>query len=92
MLFRSLGALPSSIVRLIVGQSMTLVLIGIGIGLPGALASTRLMKSLLFGVTASDPVTFILIGTVIAAVAFLACWLPARRAARVNPIEALRVE
>jgi putative ABC transport system permease protein len=88
----ALGALPSSIFRLVVGQGMTLVLISIGIGLLGALACTRVMNSLLFGVTAWDPITFVSIATLIAAVAFLACWLPARRAARINPIEALRSE
>jgi predicted permease len=88
----ALGALPSSIFRLVVGQGMTLVLISIGIGLLGALSCTRLMSSLLFGVTAWDPTTFLSIAMLIAAVAFLACWLPARRAARINPIEALRAE
>ena len=88
----ALGALPSSIFRLVVGQAMTLVAISIGIGLVGALAGTRLMRSLLFAVGAWDPATFISIATLIAVVAFLACWLPARRAARVNPIEALRAE
>jgi putative ABC transport system permease protein len=88
----ALGALPSSIFRLVVGKGMTLVLVSIGIGLSGALACTRLMSSLLFGVTAWDPITFLSIATLIAAVAFLACWLPARRAARIDPIEALRAE
>jgi putative ABC transport system permease protein len=88
----ALGALPSSIFRLVVGQGMTLVLISIGTGLLGALACTRVMSSLLFGVTAWDPVTFVSIATLIAAVAFLACWVPARRAARINPIDALRTE
>ena len=88
----ALGALPSSIFRLVVGQAMTLVAISIGIGFLGALAGTRLMRSLLFAVGAWDPATFISIATLIAVVAFLACWLPARRAARVNPIEALRAE
>jgi putative ABC transport system permease protein len=88
----ALGALPSSIFRLVVGQGMTLVLISIGIGLLSALACTRVMSSLLFGVTAWDPITFVSIAILIAAVAFLACWLPARRAARINPIEALRTE
>ena len=88
----ALGALPSSIFRLVVGQAMTLVAISIGIGLLGALAGTRLMRSLLFAVGAWDPATFISIATLIAVVAFVACWLPARRAARVNPIEALRAE
>ena len=88
----ALGALPSFVLRLVVSQSMTLVLIGIGIGALGAFACTRFITSLLFGVTASDPLTFISTGTLVATVAFLACWLPARRAARVNPIEALRIE
>jgi putative ABC transport system permease protein len=88
----ALGALPSSIFRLVVGQGMRLVLISIAIGLLGALACARLMRSLLFGVTAWDPITFVSIATLIAAVAFLACWLPARRAARINPIQALRTE
>ncbi len=88
----ALGALPSSIFRLVVGQGMTLVLISIGIGLLGALACARLMSSLLFGVTAWDPTTFVSITTLIAVVAFLACWLPARQAARINPTEALRAE
>jgi ABC-type antimicrobial peptide transport system permease subunit len=88
----ALGALPSSIFRLVVGQGMTLVAISIGIGLLSALACTRVMSSLLFGVTAWDPITFVSIAMLIAAVAFLACWLPARRAARINPIEALRAE
>jgi predicted permease len=88
----ALGALPSSIFRLVVGQAMTLVAVSIGIGLLGALAGTRLLRSLLFSVGTSDLATFISTAILIAAVAFLACWLPARRAARVNPIEALRAE
>ena len=88
----ALGALPSSIFRLVVGQGMALVLPSIAIGLFAALACTRVMSSLLFGVTAWDPITFVSIATLIAAVAFLACWLPARRAARINPVEALRTE
>jgi putative ABC transport system permease protein len=88
----ALGALPSLVLGLVVSESMTLVLIGIVIGLLGAFAFTRFITSLLFGVTASDSLTFIATGTLVAAVAFLACWLPARRAARVNPTEALRME
>lgn len=71
---------------------MTLVAIGIASGLLGALACARLMTSLLYAVRAWDPAIFILITALIAAVAFLASWLPARRAARLNPIEALRAE
>jgi putative ABC transport system permease protein len=88
----ALGALPSSIFRLVVGKAMMLVAVSIGIGFLGALACARLMTSLLYGVGAWDPPTFILIAALIAAVAFLASWLPARRASRVDPIQALRTE
>jgi predicted permease len=88
----ALGAGKSSIFRLIVGQAMTLVGISLVIGVAGAFAATRLLNSLLFGVGASDPVTFIAIVFLVSAVAFVAAWLPARRATRVNPIIALRAE
>ncbi len=88
----ALGAQQGSIFRLVVGEGMTLVAISIGLGLAGALALTRLLSSLLYGVGAWDPLTFGVISLLIVLVAFLACWLPARRAARVNPIEALRAE
>jgi putative ABC transport system permease protein len=88
----ALGAERSNIFRLVVGQAMTLVAISVVIGLAGAFAATRLLSSLLFGVGASDPVTFGAIVFLIAAVAFIASWLPARRAASVNPIVALRAE
>jgi len=88
----ALGALPSSIFRLVVVHAMILVAVSIGIGLLGALACTRVMRSLLFGITAWDPITFVSIAMLIAAVGFLACWLPARRATRINPLEALRTE
>jgi ABC-type antimicrobial peptide transport system permease subunit len=88
----ALGAAQSSIFRLIVGQAMTLVGISVVIGLAGAFAATRLLNSLLFGVGPSDPLTFITIVLIVSVVAFLAAWLPARRAARVDPIEALRME
>jgi putative ABC transport system permease protein len=88
----ALGAGKSSIFRLIVGQAMTLVGISLVLGLAGAFAATRLLNSLLFGVGASDPVTFIAIGLLVSAVAFVAAWVPARRATRVDPIIALRAE
>ena len=88
----ALGAGKSSIFRLIVGQAMTLVGISLVIGLAGAFAATRLLNSLLFGVDASDPATFIGIVLLVSAVAFIAAWLPARRATRVDPIVALRAE
>ena len=88
----ALGAEQSNIFRLIVGEAMVLVAISMTIGLLGAFMATRLLSSLLYGVAAWDPITFASIGTLIAGVAFLACWLPARRAARVDPVIALRAE
>jgi putative ABC transport system permease protein len=88
----ALGAAQSSIFRLVVGQAMGLVAISLAIGLAGAFAATRLLNSMLFGVGASDPITFATIVLLISAVAFLASWLPARRAAAVDPVIALRAE
>jgi predicted permease len=88
----ALGAGKSSIFRLVVGQAMTLVGISLVVGLAGAFAATRLLNSLLFGVGASDPITFAAIVLLVSAVAFIAAWLPARRATRVDPIIALRAE
>ena len=88
----ALGAGQSNIFRLIVGQAMLLVAISMAIGLLGAFMATHFLNSLLYGVAAWDPITFASIAMLIAAVAFLACWLPARRATRVNPVIALRAE
>ena len=88
----SLGALPSSIFRLVVRQTMGVVGIGVGVGLAGALACAPLMGSMLYAVGRWDPVTFAATTGVLAAVALFACWWPARRAASVDPIEALRGE
>ena len=88
----ALGAGRRDVLRLVVGQGMKPVLAGLAIGLAGALALTRLMKALLFGVSSSDPLTFGSIALLLALVALLACWIPARRATRVNPIVALRQE
>ncbi len=88
----ALGAGKSSIFRLVVGQAMTIVAISLVIGLVGAFAATRLLSSLLYGIGAWDPLTFVGIVLLLSLVAFLAAWLPARRAARVNPIVALRTE
>jgi putative ABC transport system permease protein len=88
----ALGAAQSSIFRLVVGQAMTLVAISVVIGLAGAVAATRLISSLLYGVGAWDPITFGLIVLLVSAVAFFAAWFPARRATRVDPIIALRAE
>jgi len=88
----ALGAQPSDVLRLIVGQGMKLAMLGVAVGLAAALALTRLMARLLFGVSATDPATFAYIVLLLTAVAFLACYLPARRATRVNPIVALHNE
>jgi putative ABC transport system permease protein len=88
----ALGAQPRDIWRLIVGSGARLALAGIAIGLAGALALTRLLSSLLFEVRATDPITFAAVALLLAAVALLACYVPARRAMRADPMFALRYE
>ena len=88
----ALGARPSAVVRMVLADGLRLTLVGVGCGVAGALATTRLLAGLLFGVGANDPVTFGGIIVVLALVALAACWLPARRAARVSPLVALRSE
>jgi putative ABC transport system permease protein len=88
----ALGADQRDILRLIVGQGMVLIVIGAGIGLALALAATRLLKSLLFEVSATDPLTFVSVVIVLVGVGLLACYLPARRAMKVDPLVALRYE
>ena len=86
------GATGQSIFRLVVGQGMRLAALGIAIGLFAAFAVTRVMQSMLVGVSATDPLTFVAITALFIAVAALACWVPARRAARLDPLVALRQE
>lgn len=88
----ALGARPQDMMRLIVGQGLRLAMIGVSLGLVAALALTHFLASLLFGVTSTDPISFLSVVVLIFAVVIIACYLPARRAMRVDPMVALRYE
>jgi len=88
----ALGAQPSDVMRLILAQAAKMALIGIAVGLAGSLALTRLISKMLFGVSAYDPLTFVAVASLLLVVALAACYLPARRAMRVDPMIALRYE
>ena len=88
----ALGAGKSAILNMIIGQGIKLVLIGVPIGLVGALGLTRFLSDMLYGVKPGDPLTLVAVSVLLMAVALLACYIPARQAAKVDPMVALRVE
>ena len=88
----ALGASPREVLRLIVGQGARLIALGLGIGLVVALLGSRLIHSLLYGISSANPLVYVSGLALLTAVALLACWLPARRATRVDPLQALRQE
>jgi putative ABC transport system permease protein len=86
----ALGARPTDVLRSVVGEGMKLTLIGVALGLTASLVLTRFLASLLFEVSATDPITFVLISLLLSLVALVACWRPAWRATKVDPLTALR--
>ncbi|MGH9776109.1 MAG: ABC transporter permease [Candidatus Acidiferrales bacterium] len=88
----ALGAKPADVLRLVVGHGMRLTTVGLALGLGASLLATQMIASLLYGISASDPLTFVGMALVLAVVAFAACVIPARRAMHVDPLEALRYE
>jgi ABC-type antimicrobial peptide transport system permease subunit len=88
----ALGAQQGDVLRMVIGQGALLALAGVGLGVLGALAVTRVVASMLFNVSPSDPLSFASIALLLTAVALLASWIPARRAMRVDPLVALRAE
>jgi putative ABC transport system permease protein len=88
----ALGAQRGDVMKLVLGHGFRLAIAGTVLGVIGSLAASRLLSTLLFGVTAKDPLTLVIVSVVLSAVALLACYIPARRAMKVDPLEALRYE
>jgi predicted permease len=88
----AMGAGPRDVLGMVMGQGLLLGLIGVALGAAGALALTRLIRGLLFGISSFDPITFLVMAALLTAVTLAACWIPARRATRVDPMVALRYE
>jgi ABC-type antimicrobial peptide transport system permease subunit len=88
----ALGARPRDVLGAVVGQGLRLTLLGLALGLVGSIALGRALRSLLYGVTPTDPATYAAVSLLLGGIALLACWVPARRATRVDPMQALRSE
>jgi ABC-type antimicrobial peptide transport system permease subunit len=88
----ALGADRRQVLRLVLGHALRIVVVGLGVGLAGAAAVTRVLQTFLFGVTPTDPLVFTAVTLLLLAVGLMAAWLPARRATRIDPWAALRAE